>query len=143
MNDLNRWSITGRLGRDPEMRYTPNGQAVTQFNVAVGRSYKRDGGDWQEETEWARVVVWGPAAERAAAQLRKGSLVYVEGRVQTREWEKDGVKRHTTELIAQWVRPLADFVKRGDEGAVSGDEARRNVAAAREAFRDELGDLPF
>ena len=102
---LNKAMIIGNLGRDPEMRYTPNGQAVTQFTVAVNRNYKDGAGEWVEETEWFRVVAWGPLAERAAEYLRKGRKVYVEGRLQTRQWEgQDGQKRYTTELIANRSR---------------------------------------
>ena len=81
---LNKAMIIGNLGRDPEMRYTPNGQAVTQFTVAVNRNYKDASGEWKEETEWFRVVAWAPLAERTAEYLRKGRKVYVEGRLQTR-----------------------------------------------------------
>jgi single-strand DNA-binding protein len=119
---LNKAMIIGNLGRDPEMRYTPSGQAVTQFTVAVNRNYKDHDGNWQEETEWFRVVAWGPLAERTAEHLRKGRKVYVEGRLQTRQWEgQDGQKRYTTELIAQTVTPL-DPRPRGEEGA-GGDQA--------------------
>ena len=104
---LNKAMIIGNLGRDPEMRYTPYGQAVTQFTVAVNRNYKDQAGEWQEETEWFRVVVWGQQAERTAEYLRKGSKVFVEGRMQTRQWEgQDGQKRYTTELIADRVQNL-------------------------------------
>jgi single-strand DNA-binding protein len=114
---LNKAMIIGNLGRDPEMRYTPSGQAVTQFTVAVNRNYKDHDGNWQEETEWFRIVAWGPLAERTAEYLRKGRKVYVEGRLQTRQWEgQDGQKRYTTELIANTVTPL-DPRPRGEEGA--------------------------
>ena len=84
---LNKCMIIGNLGRDPEMRYTPSGQAVTQFSVATNRNYRDQQGEWQSETEWFRVVVWGDRGERAAETLRKGHKVYVEGRIQTRQWE--------------------------------------------------------
>jgi single-strand DNA-binding protein len=104
---LNKAMIIGNLGRDPEMRYVGNGQAVTQFTVAVNRNYKDSNGEWKEETEWFRVVAWGPLAERTAEYLRKGRKVYVEGRLQTRSWEgQDGQKRYTTELIANTVTAL-------------------------------------
>jgi len=104
---LNKAMIIGNLGRDPEMRYTANGQAVTQFTVAVNRNYKDSNGEWKEETEWFRVVAWGPLAERTAEYLRKGRKVYVEGRLQTRTWEgQDGQKHYTTELIANTVTGL-------------------------------------
>jgi single-strand DNA-binding protein len=114
--------IIGNLGRDPEMRYTPSGQAVTQFTVAVNRNYKDAQGERQEEIEWFRVVSWGSQAEFAAEYLRKGNKVYIEGRIQTRQWEgQDGQKRYTTELIAQTVTAL-DPRPRGEEGA-GGDAA--------------------
>ena len=98
---LNKCMIIGNLGRDPEMRYTPSGQAVTQFTVATNRRWRDQQDEWQEETEWFRVVVWGQQAERVAERLRKGNKVYIEGRIQTRQWEdQSGQKRYTTELIA-------------------------------------------
>src|SRR3954471_2205949 len=124
--------IIGNLGRDPEMRYTPSGQAVTQFTVAVNRNYKDGEGNWQEETEWFRVVAWGPTGERAAEHLRKGNKVYVEGRLQTRQWEgQDGQKRYTTELIADTIQNL-ERRPRDDAGESGGGEsfARSRPAAA-------------
>ena len=114
---LNKCMIIGNLGRDPEMRYTPSGQAVTQFTVATNRNYRDAQGEWQSETEWFRVVVWGPQAERTAERLRKGHKVYVEGRIQTRQWEdQQGQKRSTTELVANQVNSL-ERRERGDEDA--------------------------
>src|SRR3954451_14080137 len=104
---LNKCMIIGNLGRDPEMRYTPSGQAVTQFTVATNRNYSDQNQEWQKETEWLRVVVWGQQAERAAENLRKGNKVYIEGRIQTRQWEdQTGQKRYTTELVANQVTSL-------------------------------------
>jgi single-strand DNA-binding protein len=104
---LNKCMIIGNLGRDPEMRYTPSGQSVTQFTVAVNRNYKDAQGERQEETEWFRVVAWGQQAEFAAEYLRKGAKVFVEGRIQTRQWEgQDGQKRYTTELVANTIQNL-------------------------------------
>jgi single-strand DNA-binding protein len=145
---LNKAMIIGNLGRDPEMRYTPNGQAVTQFTVAVNRNYKDAEGAWQEETEWFRVVAWGPLAERTAEYLRKGRKVYVEGRLQTRQWEdRDGQKRYTTELIAQTVTPLDPRPR--DEGGEPGAQPRpagRPTGGAEPGDRlddTNLDDLPF
>ncbi len=104
---LNKCMVIGNLGRDPEMRYTPSGQSVTQFTVAVNRNYKDAQGERQEETEWFRVVAWGQQAEFAAEYLRKGAKVFVEGRIQTRQWEgQDGQKRYTTELVANTIQNL-------------------------------------
>ncbi len=124
---LNKCMIIGNLGRDPEMRYTPSGQAVTQFTVATNRRWQTNG-EWQEETEWFRVVVWGQQAERTAERLRKGNKVYVEGRIQTRQWEdQTGAKRYTTELVALQVTSLER--RERDEDAQFGGEDRPSGAA--------------
>lgn len=92
--------LIGRLGADPEIRTTPSGATVANFNVATNRSYKDADGNWQEETDWHRIVLWRRQAEVAKEYARKGSRVYVEGRLQTRSWEdNDGNKRYTTEVI--------------------------------------------
>jgi single-strand DNA-binding protein len=133
---LNKAMIIGNLGRDPEMRYTPGGQAVTQFTVAVNRNFRGQDGEWQEETEWFRVVAWGQTGERAAENLRKGGKVYVEGRIQTRQWEDNtGAKRYTTELIADRVtnlerRPRSED---GDPGFTPRPSARQTADAAAPA----------
>jgi single-strand DNA-binding protein len=135
---LNKAMIIGNLGRDPEMRYTPGGQAVTQFTVAVNRNYKAQNGEWQEETEWFRVVVWAAAAERAAENLRKGNKVYIEGRLQTRQWEdKDGQKRYTTELVANQVTNLERRSRDED-----GDPGPATGSAPSGAVRPTRADRP-
>jgi len=99
--DLNKVMIIGRLGRDPEMRYTPSGKPVTSFSVATGRTWVTAEGEHREETEWFNVVAWGGLAETCSQILAKGSRVYIEGRLQTRSWEDaDGQKRYRTELVA-------------------------------------------
>lgn len=105
MLSLNRAQILGNLTRDPEMRFTPNGQAVSNFSVATNRKWKgRDGGADGEATEYHDVVVWGKQAESVTPMLKKGNPVFVEGRLQTRNWEgQDGVKRYKTEIIADNV----------------------------------------
>jgi len=145
---LNKCMIIGNLGRDPEMRYTPSGQAVTQFTVATNRNYRDQQGEWQKETEWFRVVVWGQQAERAAENLRKGNKVYIEGRIQTRQWEdQSGQKRYTTELIANQVSSL-ERRERGDDEApfpedgAGGQGARQAVAGAAPAARSGEGPAP-
>ena len=112
---LNKCMIIGNLGRDPEMRYTASQQAVTQFSVATNRNYRDPQGEWQSETEWFRVVVWGDQGERVAEYLRKGHKVYVEGRLQTRQWEdQSGNKRYTTELVANRVQSLERRDREGE-----------------------------
>ncbi|MEA3337182.1 MAG: single-stranded DNA-binding protein [Chloroflexota bacterium] len=98
---LNKVLIIGNLGADPEMRYTPSGKPVTSFSVAVSRSWRTSEGERKEATEWFNVVSWGNLAEICNQHLRKGSHVYIEGRLQTRSWEDSNGSRHfRTELVA-------------------------------------------
>ena len=99
--DLNKVQMTGRLGADPEMRYTPQGHAVTTFRAASNRSWRTAEGESHEDTEWFRVVAWNKLAEICNQWLSKGSRVYVEGRMQTRQWQdQEGQTRYQTEVIA-------------------------------------------
>lgn len=98
--DLNKVMLIGRLGKDVDLRVTPSGNSVATFSVASSRNVK-DGDNWKEQTEWFRVVAWEKLAETAAKYLNKGQRVYIEGRLQTREWQDNsGQKRYTTEVIA-------------------------------------------
>lgn len=108
MLSLNRAQILGNLTRDPEMRYTPNGQAVTHFSVATNRRWKNQDGTDGESVEYHEIVVWGKQAEAVTPMLKKGEPVYVEGRLQTRSWEgQDGAKRNKTEITADTVIVLS------------------------------------
>ena len=99
--DLNKVQMTGRLGADPEMRYTPQGHAVTTFRAASNRSWRTAEGESHEDTEWFRVVAWNKLAEICNQWLSKGARVYVEGRMQTRQWQdQEGQTRYQTEVIA-------------------------------------------
>ncbi len=145
---LNKCMIIGNLGRDPELRYTAGGQAVSQFSVAVNRNYRDPQGEWQEDTEWFRVVAWGQLAERTAEYLRKGRKVYVEGRLQTRQWEgQDGQKRYTTELIANTVTPLDQRPREEAEPGAEQQPQRGRPEPATSGGGDDtytdLDDLPF
>lgn len=98
---LNKVLVIGNLGKDPEMRYTPSGQAVTNFTVATNRTWTDGDGQRREQTEWFNIVAWGKLAEIANQYLAKGRRVYVEGRLQTRSWEDaEGQKRYRTEVVA-------------------------------------------
>jgi single-strand DNA-binding protein len=98
---LNKVLIIGRLGRDPEMRYTPSGRPVTTFSVATSRTWNTSEGGRRTETEWFNVVAWSNLAEICKQHLSKGRLVYIEGRLQTRHWEdQDGNKHSSTEIVA-------------------------------------------
>ena len=148
---LNKCMIIGNLGRDPEMRYTASGTAVTQFSVAVNRTTRDENGEWKKETEWFRVVLFREQAERSAEWLRKGTKVYVEGRIQTRSYEKDGQTHYMTELVAERFANLDPRQRDDAEGA--DDSAPRPVRAAAAPARspagppaavaDELDDIPF
>ena len=106
---LNKVMIIGRLGRDPEIRYTPSGRPVTTFNVATSRSWNSSDGERHTETEWFNVVAWGSLAEICKQHLLKGQQVYIEGRLQTRVWEDNtGNKRSSTEIVANEMILLGD-----------------------------------
>ena len=147
--------IIGNLGADPEMRYTPNGRPVTQFNVAVNQSTKnQQTGEWVEATDWFRVSVWGDRAERAAENLRKGNRVFVEGRFKTREFEgRDGQKRTSLEITADSVVNLekrnreegeGQFAAPAAAGAPAGGGGGGGGGQRSGGFDDtELDDLPF
>ena len=141
--------IIGNLGRDPEMRYTPNGRPVTQFSVAVNQSTKnQQTGEWTDETDWFRVSVFGDRAERAAEQLRKGNRVFVEGRFRSREFEgNDGQKRTSLDITADNVINLERRSREDGEGsfgASSGERAPTPAGGARRGGDpDDLDDLPF
>ena len=115
---VNKVILVGRLGRDPETRYTGGGQAVANFSVATDESYKDKSGERQKRTEWHKIVVWGKQAEIAQQYLKKGSLVFIEGRIQSREWQdKEGQKRTSFEIVANNFRMLGG---RGDGGGSGG-----------------------
>ncbi len=118
MAGVNKVIIVGNLGRDPEIKYTQSNVPVANFSVATTESWKdKNSGEWQEKTEWHRVVAWRHLAERAERYLKKGKQVYVEGRLETRKWTgQDGQERYTTEIIANQVMLLG----RRDEGEGQG-----------------------
>ncbi len=116
---VNKVILIGRLGTDPEVRYTSNGGAVANFNMATNESWTDKAGQKQERTEWHRVVVWGKLGELCGQYLAKGRQAFVEGRLQTRDWtDKEGVKRYTTEIVAQNIQFLG---APGERGASTGD----------------------
>jgi len=115
---VNKVILVGRLGRDPETRYTGGGQAVANFSMATDESYKDKNGERQKRTEWHKIVVWGKQAEIAQQYLKKGSLLYLEGRIQSREWQdKEGQKRTSFEIVASNFRMLGG---RAEGAAASG-----------------------
>ncbi len=118
MAGVNKAILIGNLGRDPELRYTQSGQAVVNFSIATSENWTDKGGERQERTEWHRIVAWGKTGELCAQYLSKGRTVYVEGRIQTREWEdREGQKRTTTEINAQTVTFIGG---RGESSGAAG-----------------------
>jgi single-strand DNA-binding protein len=133
MSSVNRVIIVGRLGADPELRHTADGIAVATFNVATSEVRKDRSGNKQEKTEWHRVTAWRRLAEISSEYLRKGKLVYVEGKLQSREYEgKDGIKRKVVEIQATDMRMLG--------GGASGD--REDRGAPKPAHEVEDGFVP-
>lgn len=137
MAGLNKVMLIGNVGKDPEMRYTANGNAVTTFTVAVNRNFQSNEGERREETDWFEVVTWNKLAELCSQFLQKGRQAYVEGRLHTRSWEgQDGQKRYRTEVIAQTVLFL------GSAGAGGAPRAMYEEAGAAAGTVDP-DDLPF
>lgn len=142
--DLNRVMIIGRLTRDPELKSLPSGRSVASFSVATGRQWTDANGQKQKQTEFHNVVLWAKLAETAGQYLRKASRVYVEGRLQTREWTgQDGVKRYRTEIIGESFIML-DGRPMGAEGS---GESKMTYATppAQEVVEEEIKveDIPF
>ncbi len=135
---LNKVMVIGHLGRDPEMRYTPSGRPVTNFNVATSRSWKTSDNERRTETEWFNVVAWGSLAEICNQYLTKGQQVYVEGRLQTRRWEEDGVRRSTVEIVAK------EMVMLGTRKRKDNDDDQDEVEDFEtDLNEDEEDEFPF
>jgi len=135
MVSLNKVMLIGNVGKDPEMRFTPNGSPVTSFSVATNRVFNTPEGEKKQETDWFSVVTWSKLAELCNQYLTKGKLVYVEGRLQTRTWDgTDGQKHSRTEVIANQVI----FLDRAGAGAASEQKSEEPEHESSEA-----GDLPF
>ncbi len=165
MASVNKVIIVGNLGRDPETRYMPNGEAVTNVAVATTESWKdKSSGEKKELTEWHRITFYRKLAEIAGQYLKKGSQVYVEGRLQTRKWtDKDGVERYTTEIIADSMQMLgsrqgmgggapsmdddygssAPPARQSSGGGGSGGAARPAAGKPAPNFSDMDDDIPF
>ncbi len=149
MASVNKVILIGNLGRDPELRYTASGQGVTNFTLATNERWRDKDGNNQERTEWHRIVVWGKSAENCAQYLQKGRSVYVEGRLQTRDWEdKEGNKRQTTEIVAQNVTFLGSREGgRGGSSPVSSSQAPSSQASSSQAPSSQAppdgDDIPF
>ncbi len=162
MSGVNKVILIGNLGADPEIRHLQNGVSVANFRIATSETYKdKNTGEKREQTEWHSIVAWRGLAEITEKYLKKGSKVYVEGKLRTRKWEKDGIDRYTTEIMADEMtlldRPSGDRqvagpgeVGRQDQGQAQGQgqaQARPASApastAASASAGEDLDDLPF
>ena len=162
MASINKVIIIGNLGRDPETRYMPDGGAITNISVATTDKWKDKNGEMQEKTEWHRVAFFGKLAEIAGEYLKKGSQVYVEGRLQTRKWQdKDGADKYTTEIVANQMQMLgsrsgsgagggrAEMADAGEGGGGGGGGGGGSRPASKPAaksggkFDDFEDDIPF
>jgi single-strand DNA-binding protein len=155
MASVNKVILIGNLGRDPEVRYMPSGDAVANITIATTETWKDKGGEKQEQTEWHRVAMFGKTAEIAGEYLKKGSQVYIEGKLQTRKWtDKEGQERYTTEIRADRMQMLGSRSGGSERMAPPDDDAappRSTAAPAKKAAGAEKGggfddledDIPF
>ncbi len=152
---INKVILIGNLGRDPEVRQLENGASVAKFSVATNENYRDKAGEWQTITEWHNVVAWRNLAERAEKQLKKGSMVYVEGKLTTRKWQdQNGNDRYTTDVVAMTFRSLDrkeggsselgnNFPAAGDEFPTTKVEAPSNGNPTTQLPTADDDDLPF
>jgi single-strand DNA-binding protein len=150
---VNKAILVGRLGQDPDVRYMPNETAVCNFSIATSRSYKDKAGEKVEKTEWHRIVMFGKLAEIAKEYLKKGSQVFLEGRLQTRKWQtKEGQDRYTTEIVADTMQMLGGRDSSSGETKASDDsfdqepskkDKSETPSPAAESFDQFEDDIPF
>ncbi len=141
MSGVNKVIIVGRLGSDPELKYTSGNQAITRFSVATSEQWKnKQTGDMQEKTEWHRIVVWGKMAEVCNQHLAKGRQVYIEGKLQTRSWDDQatGQKKYSTEIVAQTVQ----FLGSANAGAQERSAASNQSGAFNDNVAQDFGPEP-
>jgi len=155
---FNQVTLMGNLTRDPELRTTPNGASVCSFSLALNRSYKNADGNWTEATDYIDIVAWGPLGERVAQYLSKGRPALVSGRLQSRSWEQDGLKRNKVEVVANDVTflggpggggggaPASDDMDQTPAPAVKRSSSKKEEDVVIEDIGDEpinLDDIPF
>ena len=148
---VNKVILVGNLGNDPEVRYMPNGNAVANVSLATSETWKdKNTGDQQEKTEWHRVVFFNRLAEIVEQYVKKGTKLYIEGRLQTRSWEQDGVKRYTTEIVANEMQMLdsrggasQDFGGQQASAPAPQPNQQQAAPAAPQNFDNFDDDIPF
>jgi single-strand DNA-binding protein len=147
MSGVNKVILVGRLGKDPEVRNLENGASVANFTLATSESYKdRTTGEKKEVTEWHNIVLWKSLAEISQKYLHKGDMVYIEGKLRTRSWEKEGVTRYTTEVVADNLTMLSTKGTGGSSAASNSPSvasASDNFKAGATAADTSTDDLPF
>lgn len=147
MSGVNKVILIGRLGKDPEVRNLDNGAVVANFSMATSESYKdRTTGEKKEITEWHNIVLWRGLAEISQKYLRKGDMVYIEGKLRTRSWEKEGVTRYTTEIVADNMTMLSPKSSGGGSGSDYSSQERSSSDSFRGATApadNSTDDLPF
>ena len=147
MSGVNKVILIGNLGADPEIRHLQNGVSVANFRIATSETFKdKNTGEKREQTEWHSIVAWRGLAEITEKYLKKGSKVYIEGKLRTRKWEKDGVDRYTTEIMADEM----NLLDRPSGERTGGEQPQRQAAAAHSgnapgggSDKEDLDDLPF
>jgi single-strand DNA-binding protein len=150
---VNKVILIGNLGKDPEVKYTPSGVPVAKFSLATNERYKDKAGEWQDRTEWHNIVAWQRLAEIVGEYVKKGSKIYIEGRIQTSSWEdkQSGEKKYRTEIIAQDVVLLSGRGESDGEGRATRGASAASGFDQRPAQADEAGhaaeitdeDIPF
>lgn len=144
MRGVNKAILVGTLGQDPEVKYLPNGNAVTNLSLATSEEWKdKQSGEKKSKTEWHRVVMFGKVAEIAGEYCRKGSQIYIEGKLQTREWEKDGIKRYTTEIVVDMQGTMQLLGGKPSDSGNQQSRPQQNQQAAPPS-QDPMDDgIPF
>lgn len=142
-NSINKVTILGNLGNDPEIRTTNTGSTIANLSVATTDSYKDKSGNWQENTEWHRIILWDRLAERASQYLKKGSKVYIEGKLKYGSYEKDGITRYTTDIVGLQLIMLDRREGGGDYTASKNYNSGSSNSASSQQDEDFDDDVPF
>lgn len=141
MSSLNKVQLIGRTGKDPDVRHLDSGITVCNFSLATSENYTNKQGEKVEQTEWHNIVVWGKLAEVVEKYVKKGMLVYIEGKLKTRQWEKENQKHYTTEIFADGMQMLSRPEQQGQQQAPA--QATAQATPDNDWTKPEENDLPF